>query len=75
MSKVITFYVTLVAAFPLLGYLEPVVHERLAAFRNNAGAGKEWFNITAEQAISMIQWVIDSREVSQSFSVVEVLPD
>ena len=69
------FYMMLAAAFPLLGYLEPVVHERLAAFRSHTGAGKEWFNLTTDQAISMIQWVIDNREVSPSFSVVEVLPD
>ena len=51
------------------------MHERLAAFRSMEGAGKEWFNVTKEQAITMIQWVIDNREVSPSFSVEEVLPD
>ena len=65
----------LVAAFPLFGHLEPVVHERLAAFRNTEGAGNEWFNVTRDQAINMIQWIIDNRDVSPPFSVVDVLPD
>ena len=69
------FLVTVVASFPSFGHLEQMVHLQLQAFRSTEGVGKEWFNVTEDQAITMIQWVIDNREVSPSFSVVEILPD
>ena len=51
-------FVTLVAAFPSFGCLERLVHKQLAMFRSTAGAGREWFEVTRDQAIKTIQFVI-----------------
>ena len=56
------FFVSLVAVFPGLGYLEPTVHEHLQMFRSRSGAGREWFNVSRHQAVAAIQFV-QSRKV------------
>ena len=53
------FFVTLVASWARQGHIEPIVHKRLEMFRSSAGAGKEWYNISADQAVTAIQWVLD----------------
>jgi len=49
-----TFYVRLVATFPGAGDLEPKVHERLASRRVLGGPGREWFFVTADEAMTAI---------------------
>jgi hypothetical protein len=44
----------LVATFPGRGNLEGKVHEMLAPHRNQDGAGREWFNVTVEDAVLAI---------------------
>jgi hypothetical protein len=44
------FFVEVVVIFPGKGHLEPEVHSRLQHFHSKAGAGKEWFNISAADA-------------------------
>ena len=51
------FFVALVAAFLAQGHLEPLVHKHLQMFRSSAGAGREWFNVSKDQAIAAIQFV------------------
>ena len=51
------FFVALVAVFPAEGHLESLVHKHLQIFRSTTGAGKEWFNVSKEQAITVIQFV------------------
>ena len=51
------FYVGIVAVFPGCGHLEHRVHQRLDVFKAH-GAGREWFNVTSEQAITAIRWFI-----------------
>ena len=53
------FFVTLVASWAGQGHIEPIVHKRLEMFRSSAGAGKEWYNISGEQAVTAIQWLLD----------------
>jgi hypothetical protein len=48
------FYVQLVATFPGRGSLEGMVHRELAPHRNQDGAGREWFNVTVEDALLAI---------------------
>jgi hypothetical protein len=48
------FHVEILATFPGQGALEGQVHEALAAHRNEEGAGSEWFNVSAAQAIAAI---------------------
>jgi hypothetical protein len=48
------FHVEILATFPGQGALEGQVHEALAAHRNEEGAGREWFNLSAAQAIAAI---------------------
>ena len=51
------FFVALVAVFPAQGHLEPLVHAHLRMLRSTTGAGREWFNVSKEQAIAVIQFV------------------
>ena len=53
------FFVMLVASWAGQGHIEPIVHKRLEMFRSSVGAGKEWYNISADQAVIAIQWLID----------------
>jgi hypothetical protein len=48
------FHVEILATFPGQGALEGQVHEALAAHKNEEGAGREWFNVSAAQAIAAI---------------------
>jgi hypothetical protein len=48
------FHVEILATFPGQGALEGQVHEALAAHRNEEGAGREWFNLSAAEAIAAI---------------------
>jgi hypothetical protein len=48
------FHVEILAMFPGQGELEGQVHEALAAHRNEEGAGREWFAVSATQAIMAI---------------------
>ena len=56
------FFVTLLAAFPAQGHLESLIHDHLEVFRSSAGAGKEWFNVSKDQAITVIQSVLHKHE-------------
>jgi hypothetical protein len=48
------FSVEILPTFPGQGALEGQVHEALAAHRNEEGAGREWFNVSAAQALAAI---------------------
>ena len=54
------FHVTISAVFPGSGCIEATVHKRLQMFRSSAGAGKEWFNISVDQAIVAIKWTLQN---------------
>ena len=54
------FHVTISAVFPGSGCMEATVHKKLQMFRSSAGAGKEWFNISVEQAIVAIKWTLQN---------------
>jgi hypothetical protein len=58
------FHVEILAMFPGQGELEGQVHEALAAHRNDEGAGREWFAVSATQAIMAITSLMasDARE-------------
>ena len=51
------FFVRVLASFSGDGHLETEVHEHIAVFRSTSGAGREWFNITYEQAVQTIRFV------------------
>ena len=51
------FFVKLLASFAGDGHLEREVHEHLAVFRSTSGAGREWFNVTCDQAMQTIRFV------------------
>ena len=53
------FFVMLVASWAGQGHIEPMVHKRLEMFRSSAGPGREWYNISADQAVTAIQWLLD----------------
>ena len=44
------FFVEVVAVFPGKGCFEKEVHRNLQDYRSTSGAGREWFNICAEDA-------------------------
>jgi hypothetical protein len=48
------YHMELVATFPGQGSLEGKVHEALAPHRNHDGVGREWFNVTVEDALLAI---------------------
>jgi hypothetical protein len=48
------YHIELVATFPGQGSLEGKVHDALAPDRNRDGAGREWFNVTVEDAVLTI---------------------
>jgi hypothetical protein len=55
------FHAEIVATFPGSGGLERAVHEALSAKRNEEGAGREWFNVTATEAIAVINAAIEDQ--------------
>ena len=59
LEKSQNFFVTLVASWAGQGHIEAIVHKRLEMFRSSTGAGKEWYNVSADQAVTAIQWVLD----------------
>ena len=59
LEKSQNFFVTLVASWVGQGHIESIVHKRLEMFRSSAGAGKEWYNVSADQAVTAIQWLLD----------------
>ena len=56
------FFVTLIAAFPGQGHLESLIHDHLQVFRSRAGAGREWFTVSKDQAIKAIQFLVHEHE-------------
>ena len=59
-------FVTVAAVFHSYGHMESVIHNQLQMFRSTLGAGKEWFNISKDQAIKAIKWAQQHHEGSQS---------
>ena len=51
------FYIGVVAVFPGYGHIEQSVHQRLDIFKAH-GAGREWFNVSGDQAIQATQWFV-----------------
>ena len=59
----------LLAVYPGKGHLERRVHQQLKAYQSDFGAGSEWFNLSADYALKVINEVIrQSQEESPSFS-------
>ena len=52
------FFVDVVAIFPKKGYMESHVHEVLKEKRSTRGAGTEWFDIPAEEAVERIAKIL-----------------
>ena len=52
------FHVEVVATFPRMGCLERLVHGRLADKQSRRGAGVDWFEINAGEAIDTIKEVL-----------------
>ena len=52
------FHMRVVATFPKRGYLEALVHSALEGVRCCEGAGKEWFEISPDEAIDTIQRIM-----------------
>ena len=62
------FRIVLLAVYPGKGHLERHVHQQLKGYQNNFGAGSEWFDLSAEYALKVINEVIQqSQEESLPF--------
>ena len=62
------FRTVLLAVHPGQGHLERRVHQQLKAYQNNFGAGSEWFDLSADYALKVINEVIQqSQEESLPF--------
>ena len=62
------FRTVLLAVYPGKGHLERRVHQQLKAYQNNFGAGSEWFDLSADYALKVINAVIQqSQEESLPF--------
>ena len=63
------FRIVLLAVYPGKGRLERRVHQQLKAYQSDVGAGDEWFNLSADYALKVINEVIQqSQEESLSSS-------
>ena len=63
------FRIVLLAVYPGKGQLERHVQQQLKGYQSNFGAGSEWFDLSADYALKVINEVIrQSREESPSFS-------
>ena len=58
------FFVDVVAVFPGKGWFEKEVHRNLQDYRSTSGAGREWFNICAEDAAAICSNTL--KEVTQA---------
>ena len=62
------FRIVLLAIYPGKGHLERRVHQRLKRYQSNVGAGNEWFDLSANYALKVINEVIQqSQEESLPF--------
>ena len=59
------FYIDILAIIPKAGHLEGNVHKALAAFKVD-GAGREWFAVSLERALSEIGKCLDKRELGET---------
>ena len=63
------FRIVLVAIYPGKGNLERCVQQQVKAYQSNSGAGSEWFDLSADYALNVINAVMrQSQEESLSFS-------
>ena len=63
------FRIVLLAVYPGKGHLERRVHQQLKAYQSKFGVGSEWFDLSADYALKVINEVIrQSQEESPSFS-------
>ena len=58
------FFMDVVAIFPGKGWFEKEVHRNLQDYRSTSGAGREWFNICAEDAAAICSNTL--KEVTQA---------
>ena len=62
------FRMVLLAVYPGKGHLERHVHQQLKGYQSNFGAGNEWFDLSADYALKVINEVIQqSQEESLPF--------
>jgi len=65
------FHVEVIATFPGSGRLEDHVHALLSQKRSTAGAGCEWFNVSAVEAVRVISETIAAENGESSNSLGE----
>ena len=58
------FFVNVDREYPEVGFLESSIHKKLAPYRVEDGAGREWFNISVAQADAIIRGEIALFELS-----------
>ena len=56
------FRIVLLAVYPGKGHLERCVHEQLKRYQSNFGAGNEWFDLSADYALKVINEVIQQSQ-------------
>ena len=62
------FRIVLVAIYPGKGHLERRVHQQLKGYQSKFGAGSEWFDLSADYALKIINEVVQqSQEESLPF--------
>ena len=59
------FHMRVLATFPKRGHLEALVHSALEGVRCCEGAGKEWFEISPEEAIDTINHIMAQNRSQQ----------
>ena len=58
------FFMEVVAVFPGKGWFETEVHRNLQDYRSRRGAGREWFDICAEDAAAICSTTL--KEIAQA---------
>ncbi len=66
------FFVNVDREYPEVGFLESTIHKKLAPYRVEDGAGREWFNISVAQADAIIQGEIALYELSVANAMTDV---
>ena len=56
------FRIVLLAVYPGKGHLERCVHQQLKGYQSSFGAGNEWFDLSADYALKVINEVIQQSQ-------------
>jgi hypothetical protein len=66
------FYVNVDREYQEVGFMEQSIHKKLAPYRVEDGNGREWFNVSVEQADAIIQGEIALYELSVASAMADV---